>query len=91
MARLARAMGKTAFGLWLWQVARKNGVAGVVINAVRSALRAGEWAVLRSLPANRRHDAAADATLAAFEAETRALQANQATHPPSAPSSDPRP
>ena len=79
MAGLLKTIGKTRAGYWLWKRGRDLPVAGVLISAAVETLRAAERSLQRSRPAHRRHDAAARATLAAFEAETRVLQARGQT------------
>jgi hypothetical protein len=75
MAGLVRVIGKTRLGFWLWTRGRNAPLAGALIGGAANIVRATERAVLRRLPAHRRHDAAARAALARFEADTRAMQA----------------
>ena len=79
MAGLARRLGQTRAGYWLWKVTRQTRAAPLV-NLMARAVTALGMVWQRRRPAHCAHDAAQAATLAAFEADT-AVKSRPAPRP----------
>ncbi len=77
MAGLVRRLARSPLGLWLWRRSR-SGAARALADGAVALLTDAERAVLRRLPAHRRHDRAQARLVEAFEAETRRLARGRA-------------
>jgi hypothetical protein len=72
MAGWGQKIGRTGPGLWLWRITRQSDLATWAVGEASWAVSAIGHALARRKPAHQAHDRAQRATLAAFEAETRA-------------------